>query len=61
MTLVMDFARMKQIMKDVLLIMVIAVDLMSIHNTAHNAKALNEEGKFRIQQHHLKNKRNKKT
>jgi hypothetical protein len=35
----------------------IAVDLMSIYNSAHN----DEEGKARIQQHHLKNDRNKKT
>ena len=29
----------------------IAVDLMSIQNTAQNANALNEEGKARIQYH----------
>ena len=39
----------------------IAVDLMSIYNSAHNVNALNEEGKASIQQHHLKNERNKKT
>ena len=31
----------------------IAVDLMSIHNTAQNAYALNEEGKASIHKHHL--------
>ena len=40
-------------MKPAYLMVEIAVDLMSKHNSAQNAYALNEKGKARMQQHHL--------
>ena len=39
----MDFAMMIPILLNVIMMVEIAVDLMSIHNTAQNANALKEE------------------
>ena len=54
---------MRTIMKPAFLMVEIAVDLMSIHNSVQNVNALSgEEGKDEIlQQYHLKDETNKKT
>ena len=52
---------MKTTMKPASLMEEIVVDLMSIQIGAQNVYVLNEEGKARIPQHHLKDEMSKET